>query len=94
MTFEPEIEHDLDILLKEVIQETKAIIVYNDDHNTFDHVINCLIKYCGHSMEQAEQCTMIIHYNGKCDVKHGSYAKLKPVCEALLEQGLTAKIED
>ena len=94
MTFEPEIEHDLDILLKEVIQETKAIIVYNDDHNTFDHVINCLIKYCGHSMEQAEQCTMIIHYNGKCDVKHGSYDKLKPVCEALLERGLTAKIED
>ncbi len=94
MTFEPEIEHDLDILLKEVIQETKAIIVYNDDYNTFDHVINCFIKYCNHTPMQAEQCASIIHYNGKCDVKHGSYDKLKPVCEALLEQGLTAKIED
>lgn len=89
---EPEV--DIQQAIDELFKKDKALILYNDDHNTFDHVINCLIKYCGHSMEQAEQCTMIIHYNGKCDVKHGSYDKLKPVCEALLEQGLTAKIED
>lgn len=94
MIFEPEIEQELDILLREVVQETKAIIVYNDDHNTFDHVITCFIKYCGHTPVQAEQCAFIIHNKGKCDVKHGSYDKLKPVCEALLENGLTAKIEE
>lgn len=93
MIFEPQIEEELDVLVKELTAKTKAIILYNDDHNTFDHVIKCLVKYCGHSMIQAEQCAIIVHHNGKCDVKHGSYDKLKPVCEALLEQGLTAKIE-
>lgn len=91
---EPEIQQDIDLALDELINPTKALILYNDDHNTFEHVIECLIKYCDHSMEQAEQCTMLVHYKGKCDVKHGSYDKLKPVCEALLENGLTAKIEE
>lgn len=91
---EPEVDKEVDHAIEELINPTKALILYNDDYNTFDHVINCLRKYCGHSIEQAEQCTIIIHHNGKCDVKHGSYDKLKPVCEALLEQGLTAKIEE
>jgi len=90
----PEVEQDIDLALDQLINPTKALILYNDDYNTFPHVIECLIKYCGHSMEQAEQCAMIVHHNGKCDVKHGSYDKLKPVCEALLENGLTAKIEE
>jgi ATP-dependent Clp protease adaptor protein ClpS len=93
MIFEPGIEEELDILIKEVTEKTKVIILYNDDYNTFDHVINCLLKYCDHNPIQAEQCALLVHHNGKCDVKHGSYDKLKPVCEALLEQGLTAKIE-
>ena len=93
MIFEPEIEHELDVLIQEVTAKTKAIILYNDDYNTFNHVIDCLVKYCDHNIIQAEQCALIVHHNGKCDVKHGSYDKLKPVCEALLEQGLTAKIE-
>jgi ATP-dependent Clp protease adaptor protein ClpS len=94
MIFEPGIEEELDVLIKEVTEKTKVIILYNDDYNTFDHVINCLLKYCDHNSIQAEQCALLVHHNGKCDVKHGSYDKLKPVCEALLEQGLTAKIED
>jgi ATP-dependent Clp protease adaptor protein ClpS len=94
MIFEPGIEEELDVLIKEVTEKTKVIILYNDDYNTFDHVINCLLKYCDHNPIQAEQCALLVHHNGKCDVKHGSYDKLKPVCEALLEQGLTAKIED
>lgn len=94
MIFEPEIEHDLDILIQEVTAKTKAIILYNDDYNTFDHVINCLVKYCDHNPIQAEQCALLVHHTGKCDVKHGSYEKLKPICEALLEQGLSAKIEE
>lgn len=90
---EPEIDIQLDAAIKELVEPTKCIVVYNDDVNSFQHVIECLRKYCGHSMEQAEQCTIIIHHNGKCDVKHGSFDKLKPICEALLENGLTAKIE-
>lgn len=91
---EPEVEKEVGHALDELTNPTKALILYNDDYNTFPHVINCLRKYCGHSMEQAEQCTIIIHHNGKCDVKHGSFEKLKPICEALLENGLTAKIEE
>lgn len=94
MIFEPEIEQELDVLIQEVTAKTKAIILYNDDYNTFNHVIDCLVKYCDHNIIQAEQCALIVHHNGKCDVKHGSYDKLKPICEALLENGLTAKIQD
>ena len=91
--FDTELEEELDVLIDELTEKSKAIIVYNDDVNTFQHAINCLVKYCGHNPFQAEQCSLIIHHNGKCDVKHGDYDKLKPICEALLEQGLTAKIQ-
>jgi ATP-dependent Clp protease adaptor protein ClpS len=79
--------------VEEVVVDQNDIILYNDDHNTFDHVINQLVKYCDHEMTQAEQCAYIVHYNGKCQVKRGEFKKLKPICEALLDQGLTAKIE-
>jgi ATP-dependent Clp protease adaptor protein ClpS len=74
-------------------QKEKAIVVYNDDVNTFDFVIETLGRYCQHEPEQAMQCTYLIHYKGQCAVKNGSFQKLKPICEALLENGLTAKIE-
>ena len=93
MIFEPDIEEEVDVLIKEVTAKTKVIILYNDDYNTFNHVINCLVKYCKHDPIQAEQCALLVHHTGRCDVKHGSYDKLKPICEALLENGLTAKIE-
>lgn len=89
---EPEI--DIQHAIEELVNPTKALILYNDDYNTFPHVIECLVKYCDHSMEQAEQCALLVHHTGRCDVKHGSYDKLKPICEALLENGLTAKIQD
>jgi len=69
------------------------IIIFNDDVNTFDFVIDALIKTCDHTLEQAEQCTMIIHYNGKCGVKTGSIKDLKPRYNKLLELGLTASIK-
>jgi ATP-dependent Clp protease adaptor protein ClpS len=72
--------------------DTKAIVVYNDDVNSFEWVIMCLVQKCGHSIIQAEQCTNIIHNNGKCDVKVGSYESLKPIHEALLDAGLNSKI--
>jgi len=90
-----EIEEDtrIDTAVKELIEPNKAIVVYNDDVNDFLHVINCFMMYCDHGKEQAEQCALIIHHNGKCAVKGGTYDKLKPICEALLEKQLTAKIE-
>ncbi|MEY4963280.1 MAG: hypothetical protein RLZZ323_599 [Bacteroidota bacterium] len=68
------------------------IVVYNDDVNTFDHVIDTLIRVCDHTPEQAEQCSLIIHYNGKCTVKTDVYEKLKPQCIQLLAAGLSAEI--
>lgn len=68
------------------------IILYNDDVNTFDHVIQTLITVCEHTAQQAEQCAMIVHYNGKCTVKSGSYQELEPKCLRLLDAGLSAEI--
>ena len=69
------------------------IILYNDDVNTFDHVINCLIRICSHELIQAEQCAWLVHQKGRCKVKNGSIKQLRAMCEALLENGLTAQIE-
>lgn len=74
------------------LTETRDLMIYNDDYNTFDHVIESLIKVCRHDPIQAEQCTMIIHYNGKCSVKKGTYEILKPMRQALNERGIDAKI--
>ena len=68
------------------------IIVYNDDVNTFDHVIDTLVRVCDHTPIQAEQCSLIVHFNGKCTVKTGEYDKLKIQCTGLLEAGLSAEI--
>lgn len=73
--------------------DEREIILYNDDVNTFEHVINMLMKYCKHDALQAEQCAYIVHYKGKCGVKKGTFDKLRPVCEALLDNGLSAEIQ-
>lgn len=72
--------------------EAHHLVLYNDDFNTFDHVIYTLIKVCEHSAEQAEQCSLIVHHKGKCTVKSGEIEDLKPRCQALLDAGLSAKI--
>lgn len=88
----PQIE-EADIALEELLDlESHDLIVFNDDVNTFDHVANILVKVCRHTREQAEQCTLIIHYKGKCAVKKGSQEELKPMCEAILEAGIQATI--
>jgi ATP-dependent Clp protease adaptor protein ClpS len=69
------------------------LVVYNDDHNSFQWVIECFCKYLKHSSEQAEQCALLIHTKGKCDVKTGSKSELKPFKEALVDAGLSAVIE-
>jgi len=68
------------------------IILYNDDVNTFDHVIRCLIKICDHTFMQAEQCAYLVHFTGKCSVKTGSLEDLIPRCTALLDEGLSAEV--
>lgn len=68
------------------------IVLYNDDVNTFDHVIETLINACDHTPEQAEQCSIIVHYKGKCTVKTGEYNDLEPRCTMLLNAGLSAEI--
>ena len=73
--------------------EGKNLVLHNDEVNTFDFVIECLIKICKHTNEQAEQCTYIVHYKGKCDVKSGSFEELGPMRQALIEKGLNATIE-
>lgn len=88
----PELE-EIELLLEELIdQEARDLVVFNDDVNTFEHVIQVLMKVCKHTHEQAEQCTLIIHYRGKCSVKKGSREELKPLCEAILDSGIQAAI--
>jgi ATP-dependent Clp protease adaptor protein ClpS len=81
-----------EILLKEELLNNNEIVLYNDDVNTFDHVIEMLIYACDHIPTQAEQCAIIVHHKGKCTVKTGSLDDLKPRCSKLQEAGLSAEI--
>lgn len=74
------------------ITDLMDLVVFNDDVNTFDHVIDTLIRVCGHTTEQAEQCTLIIHYKGKCTVKNGTLDFLKPMRDAICEAGIDGRI--
>lgn len=74
-------------------EEPCSLIVWNDEVNTFEWVIETLIQVCGHSQEQAEQCSYIIHFQGKYAVKEGSYEELKPMCDAITERGIGATVE-
>jgi ATP-dependent Clp protease adaptor protein ClpS len=85
-------EEEVEVLEEVVAVDERDLMVYNDDYNTFDHVINTLIKVCKHTKEQAEQCTWLIHYKGKCSVKKGSYEELKPMKDGICEAGIDAKI--
>jgi len=75
------------------LSETNELVLYNDDFNTFEFVIQSLIEVCHHQPEQAEQCTLIVHYKGKCAVKSGDFDQLDPLKQQLTDRGLTATIE-
>ena len=83
-------ESEVDVLIQ--VEREHEIILFNDDVNTFDHVIKTLVTYCDHTSEQAEQCAFIVHYSGKCAVKTGSYDELEPICLNLLKAQLSAEI--
>ncbi len=76
-----------------VTNKPYVLILHNDDHNSFDGVINALVKYCGHSPEQAEQVANIVHYNGKCDVKRGDKETITKIYNQLKGAGLTVTME-
>jgi len=86
-----EAKPELEVL--ELEDEGSNLVLHNDDVNTFGHVIECLMRYCEHSAEQAEQCAWIVHLNGKCQVKSGSYSDLLPVQALLADEGLWVTIE-
>lgn len=76
----------------ELTLDEQSIVVFNDDVNTFEHVINTLIRVCKHTEEQAEQCTWLVHYKGKCAVKSGVFELLVPMKNAICEAGIDARI--
>jgi ATP-dependent Clp protease adaptor protein ClpS len=90
MSTKEKIQEEVDVLEQEVNQH--EIILYNDDVNTFDFVIHSLINVCDHTTQQAEQCTYLVHFKGKCTVKTGELDDLKPRCSKLLELGLSAEL--
>jgi ATP-dependent Clp protease adaptor protein ClpS len=80
----------------DILTDTEApysLVVWNDEVNSFEWVIQTLVEICHHSTEQAEQCAMIIHTQGKYAVKQGSYDELKPLCDAITDRGIGATIE-
>jgi len=85
-----DIQEEIDVL--ELESKKHEIVLYNDDVNTFDFVIDSLVSVCNHTLEQAEQCTWLVHFKGKCSVKTGEYDDLKPRCSKLLQLGLSAEI--
>lgn len=82
-----------ELLLEEEVLKQNEIVLFNDDVNTFDHVIDCLMDICKHEMHQAEQCAMLVHYKGKAIVKEGEEDALRIMCEGLLDKGLSAVME-
>jgi ATP-dependent Clp protease adaptor protein ClpS len=83
---------DVDVLDDVVETDVHNLVVFNDDINTFDHVIDTLIDVCGHTPEQAEQCTLLIHYKGKCSVKNGSWDELVPMRNEICRRGISAEV--
>lgn len=79
--------------INESLDQQNFLILHNDEEHSFDYVIDALVEICNHGYEQAAQCTLITHYKGKCDVKKGGFAKLKPLKRALNEKKLTATID-
>lgn len=89
---QPQREYEEEVAVLEETDEENKLVLWNDDVNTFEFVIECLIEICHHTLEQAEQCTILVHYKGKCTVKTGSMEVLKPMHEKLLSRGLTSEI--
>ena len=86
-------DKELDEAIQDLLKPTNSIILFNDEVNSFEHVIYCLRLYCEHTMGQAEQCALIAHTNGKCVIKSGGISELVPIFAALTEKNLTVEIQ-
>jgi len=86
-------EKELEVDVLEAVDNGLKVVLYNDDVNTFDWVITCLCDICEHDEIQAEQCALLVHFKGKALVKKGEDEKLKSICQALCDRGLSAVIE-
>lgn len=89
---DPKRKYEEDVLVLEDTDEVYKLVLHNDDVHTFDYVIDALIEICKHTAEQAEQCTLLVHFKGKCTVKTGALDILKPMHEQLLSRELTSEI--
>jgi ATP-dependent Clp protease adaptor protein ClpS len=87
-------KEDVETGLLDTLTASYNLIVWNDEVNTFDWVIETLVEVCGHTAEQAEQCAYIIHFQGKYAVKQGDYDTLNPMREAIIDRGINATIEE
>ncbi|MCQ9633734.1 ATP-dependent Clp protease adaptor ClpS [Chryseobacterium sp. WG14] len=88
----PKRQYEEEVLVLDDTDDVYKLVLHNDDIHTFDYVIDSLIEVCKHTLEQAEQCTMLVHYKGKCTVKTGSMDVLKPMHEKLISRELTSEI--
>lgn len=89
---DPKRKYEEEVLVLDDTDEVYKLVLHNDDVHTFDYVIDSLIEICKHTLEQAEQCTLLVHFKGKCTVKTGSLDLLKPMHEKLLSRELTSEI--
>ena len=92
-SYNPKYDEQFDTDLLTEVEPPYQLLVWNDDVNTFEWVIDTLIEICGHTKEQAEQCAMLIHYKGKYAVKKDSYESLKPQCDAINDRNINATLE-
>lgn len=92
MQLYPEIETEELVNEKELFKDMNDLVIFNDDVNTFDHVISALVDVCDHTLEQAEQCTILIHYKGKCAVKTGGFDELAAMRNDICRRGISAEI--
>lgn len=92
-TYQPGEETALDTRLLTQTDAVYSLVIWNDEINTFDWVIETLVDICRHTAEQAEQCALLIHHRGKYAVKNGSYEFLKPMCDAITDREIGATVE-
>jgi ATP-dependent Clp protease adaptor protein ClpS len=90
MSYDTDVLEEIEVTVN--TDEESKIVLYNDHVNSFDHVIMCLVAFCDHDFQQAEQCATIVHYKGKCIVKHGSKDDMKTRAKKLSEEHLTVEV--
>ena len=86
-------KEEVSVDLEELLGQPYILMLHNDDYNTFDWVIECLMKICGHEHEQASQCAHLVHFTGKCDVKRGDHEIIMKLYNKLKSAGLTVTVE-